>query len=160
VLGLKALGVIEPERKKHAMDNEKPTIIVREKSDGTAVKVATIFGLIFASPFIAVFGFLTIVSVVGIVFGTMHFWVPYLLLALLVASLVPSVRERFSGKHDRKDLETRLHQLEKELSDARMQIQTLEEGADFQRKLSAGSGSAGAQGKSESLKIKQPEEQQ
>lgn len=133
------------------MEQEPKVIIVKEKSDGTAVKMATIFGLICASPLLIVFGSLTIISVIAIVFGTMHSLVPLLLVALLVASFLPAVRERLSGKHDSKALEERMALLEKELSDARQQILQLEEGADFQHKLKLS--------ESAKMQIKKSEEQ-
>jgi len=101
------------------------------KSDDTAVKIVSILALC---------GFFTTICTLGIVFGDYGVWVTIILLAI---SLHPSVRDRISGKYEHGKLEDRLTllemklaQTEQQLMDAQHQLLVLEEGADFDKKVS------------------------
>ncbi|MBZ0187242.1 MAG: hypothetical protein K8F91_13430 [Candidatus Obscuribacterales bacterium] len=105
------------------------------KKESTALGIAKVLGLVCVSPLLIVFGFLTVVSVFGIVFGTMHEVAPWIIVALLIFSLVPAVRDRISGKYDVADLTAQLALLQAELSETKMHLLEIEEATRFDKNL-------------------------
>ncbi|HEY9787476.1 MAG TPA: hypothetical protein V6D17_18955 [Candidatus Obscuribacterales bacterium] len=120
---------------------EKETIIIKEKSDGQAVKVAAIAGLTLTSPFWMVLGICAIpflFLIVFMFFATLYHSLPWILAAMLVVSLIPAVRSFITNKNEVIRLQQRVNDLEKELLDAKLHIHMLEEGASFDDMLQAG----------------------
>jgi hypothetical protein len=112
------------------MDNER-TIIIKEKSEGGALKLAAIVALVVTSPFWMVMGIVVIGCITGILTEGGS-W-PYIL--LLALSMVPVVRDRLSGKHDAKRLQERITQLELEASSTRLELAQLHETIAFDTTL-------------------------
>ncbi len=112
------------------MDNER-TIIIKEKSEGGALKLAAIVALVVTSPFWMVMGIVVIGCITGILTEGGS-W-PYIL--LLALSMVPVVRDRLSGKHDAKRLQERITQLELEASATRLELAQLQETIAFDTTL-------------------------
>lgn len=112
------------------MDKER-TVIIKEKSDGGALKLAAIVALVATSPFWFVLGIVLIGCITGIVCDG-GAWP---LLTLLALSLIPVVRDRLSGKYDSKRLQQRIDQLELEASQTRLELAQLEEAMHFDSTL-------------------------
>lgn len=112
------------------MENER-TIVIKEKSEGGALKMAAIVAFVATSPFWFLLGVVVIGCFTGIVSdGGAWPWI-----ALLVLSCLPAVRDRLSGKHDSKKLQDRINQLEHEAAETRLQLLHLQESIDFDTKL-------------------------
>lgn len=112
------------------MDGER-TIIIKEKSEGGALKLAAILAFVVTSPFWMVFG----VVVVGCITGIMTEGGAWPFILLLALSMVPVVRDRLSGKYDSKKLQERITQLEMESSAARLELAQLHESIAFDQTL-------------------------
>lgn len=113
------------------MVEKERTVIIREKSDGGAVKVAALVALVATSPFWFIIG-ITIVVALSSSFLHAGVW-PFILLTIF--SLFPAVRERISGKHDSKRLERRIEELELDNADLRLQYLALQESIEFDTTL-------------------------
>jgi len=112
------------------MDSER-TIIIKEKSEGGALKLAAIVAFVVTSPFWLVFG----VVVIGCITGVLTQGGAWPFIALLALSLVPVVRDRLSGKNDAKKLQERITQLEMEASATRLELAQLHESIAFDQTL-------------------------
>jgi hypothetical protein len=112
------------------MENER-TVIIREKTEGGALKLAAIVAFVATSPFWFILGVVLIGCFTGIV-SNGGAW-PFI--ALLAISLIPVVRDRLSGKNENKKLQARIAQLEMEAADARLALLHLQESIDFDTTL-------------------------
>ncbi len=113
------------------MVEKERTVIIREKSDGAAVKVAALVALVATSPFWFI---IVITLVVALTSSFLHAGVwPFIF--LLALSLIPAVRDRISGKHDGKRLEKRIEELEMDNADLRLQYLALQESIEFDTTL-------------------------
>ena len=117
------------------MVEKERTIIVREKSDNGALKVATLVAIVATSPF----WFVLAVVLIGCIAGVVSDGGPWPYLVLLVVCLMPAVRDRMSGKYDSRKLQERIEQLEAEAADTGLQLLHLHETIDFDHKLKVGS---------------------
>lgn len=115
----------------------KETVIIKEKSDGGALKIAAIIALVMTSPFWLILGIVIIGCFTSLAMnGGSWPWI-----VLLVISLLPPIRRRIAGT-DTKKLEQRIAQLELEAEVARHQaaeatdnLLHLKDTIDFDRKL-------------------------
>ncbi|MBX3074121.1 hypothetical protein KF913_09345 [Candidatus Obscuribacterales bacterium] len=112
------------------MESER-TIVIKEKSEGGALKMAAIVAFVATSPFWFILGVVLIGCFTGIV-SDGGAW-PFIL--LLAISFIPIVRDRLTGKQENKKLQERIHQLEHEAAETRLQLLHLQESIDFDAKL-------------------------
>ncbi len=112
------------------MDGER-TIIIKEKSEGGALKLAAIVALVLTSPFWLVFG----VVVAGCITGVLTQGGAWPFILLFALSMVPIVRDRLSGKNDAKKLQDRITQLEMEATATRLELANLHESIAFDQTL-------------------------
>ncbi|MDZ4835367.1 MAG: hypothetical protein SGJ27_16440 [Candidatus Melainabacteria bacterium] len=112
------------------MDSER-TIIIKEKSEGGALKLAAIVALVVTSPFWLILG----VVVAGCITGVLTQGGAWPFIILFALSMVPIVRDRLSGKNDAKLLQERIRHLELEASAARLELAQLHETIAFDTTL-------------------------
>lgn len=111
------------------MDKER-TVIIREKSEGGALKLAAIVAFVATSPFWFILGIVVIATFASIFSNGA--W-PFI--ALLALSMVPVIRDRLSGKYDSKKLQERIAALEMEAAESRLALLQLQESIDFDTTL-------------------------
>jgi len=121
-----------------------PLVIVEEKRESTVITLAKIFALVCASPFILAGGVFAILAIMGICAiligsGTMVATdlAPWILAGIILVWILPAVRTRISGKRQMLALKAKVHVLEQELSEARLEVLKLNETTEFHRKLEA-----------------------
>lgn len=112
------------------MDGER-TIIIKEKSEGGALKLAAIVALVLTSPFWLILG----VVVAGCITGVLTQGGGWPFVVLFALSMVPVVRQRLSGKDEVKKLQDRITQLEMEATAARVELAQLHETMAFDQTL-------------------------
>lgn len=112
------------------MEGER-TIIIKEKSEGGALKLAAIVALVVTSPFWLIFG----VVVAGCITGVLTQSGGWPFIALFALSMIPVVRDRMSGKDEVKKLQERISQLEMEATAARVELAQLHETIAFDQTL-------------------------
>ncbi len=112
------------------MDNER-TIIIKEKSEGGALKLAAIVALVVTSPFWMILG----VVVAGCVTGVLTQGGGWPFVVLFALSMVPVIRQRLSGKDEINKLHERIAQLELEATAARVELAQLHETIAFDQTL-------------------------
>jgi len=127
------------------MDKER-TVIIREKSEGGALKLAAIVAFVATSPFWFLLGVVLIGCITGIVSDGGH----WIFLGLLALSMTPMIRDRISGKYDSKKLQQKIDQLELEASETRLALLHLQESIDFDANLKSHSQKNKAETKSAS----------
>jgi hypothetical protein len=112
------------------MDGER-TIIIKEKSEGGALKLAAIVAIVVTSPFWLILGVVVAGCLTGVL--TQSGGWPFML--LLALSMIPVVRERLSGKSEMKRLHDRITHLEMEATAARLELAQLHETIAFDQTL-------------------------
>lgn len=124
------------------MSNERIVVVHEKPHESTIVKLAKIVALVIASPFILGFSVVAFVTVATIVValvtsgaGTVSTAAPWLFGAVVVCALLPALQSRVSNKKQVVMLQQKIHALELELSEVRLESIKAHESAEFHRRL-------------------------